>query len=294
VTEDPYTCSPALLAIATSLGAVCQPGNRQYDVVAGGNKLLTPEKSRSATLGLVFEPLVGVSASVDYWWVGIKDAFGQLEEATVFREPARFPGAWTTVTDVGTNTKYVAWNSGNLNLGKEYTSGIDIDVRATKKFDAATWVSNLTATYMVRQRYQQETGGKYYSDLGDNTEGGLLYRLKGNWRNSVKYGAWTHALNINYVSGYHDTSTEVEVLNSLGVVTGTEQVRLKIKPFITLDWQTQWAVGKQLDVTAGVLNVLDKQPPLTLSTTGGQQVGYDGNLYDPRGRTVYANLRYKF
>ena len=49
-----------------------------------------------------------------------------------------------------------------------------------------------------------------------------------------------------------------------------------------------------LSFTLGVLNIADKKPPLVLTTTGGQQVGYDGNLYDPRGRTWYGNVSLKF
>ncbi|MEO7339197.1 MAG: TonB-dependent receptor [Caldimonas sp.] len=294
VTEDPYTCTPELQAIATSLGAVCQPGKGQYDVLAGGNKDLKPEKSKQAAIGLRLEPMPTLSVGVDYWWVGIKESFGQLTEQTVFASPAKYPGAWTTATDVGTGTKFLAWNSGNLNLGKSYTAGVDFDVNARFKTGFGDLNSRVTATYITRQQYQQETGGAYFTDLADNTQGALVYRWKGNWRNTLKVGAWAHSLGVNFVSGYTDAETTVEVLDANGAVTGTEDIRLKVKPYYTFDWQTQWSINKSFDLTIGVLNLLDKKPPLVLTTTGGQQVGYDGNLSDPRGRTFYANASYKF
>lgn len=294
VTEDPYTCSAALQAIATSLGAVCQPGKTQYDQLAGGNPALKPEKSKQATIGLRFEPASSLSVGVDYWWVGIKDSFGQLTEQTVFADPAKYPGAWTTATDVGTGTKYLAWNAGNLNLGKSYTAGLDFDVTGRFKTGFGELNSRATATYITRHAYQQEPDGAYFSDLADNTQGALLYRWKGNWRNTLKVGAWSHTLGINFVSGYRDAETTVEVLDASGAVTGTEDIRLKIKPYYTFDWQTLWSVNKSLDLTIGVLNLTDKRPPLALTTTSGQQAGYDANLYDPRGRTIYGNLSYKF
>ena len=294
VTEDPYDCSPALQAIATSLGAVCQPGKLQYDQVAGGNLALKPEKSKQATIGLRFEPAPSLSVGVDYWWVGIKDSFGQLTEQTVFANPGRYPGAWTTATDIGTGTKYLAWNATNLNLGKSYTAGIDFDVTGRFKTGFGELNSRATATYITRHQYQQEPDGAYFSDLADNTNGALVYRWKGNWRNTLKIGAWAHTLGLNFVSGYTDGATTVEVLDANGAVTGTEDVSLKVKPYYTFDWQTLWSVNKSFEVTLGVLNLFDKKPPLALTTTGGQQVGYDGNLYDPRGRTLYANLTYKF
>lgn len=294
VTEDPYDCSAALQAIATSLGAVCQPGKRQYDQIAGGNKLLKPEKSQQATLGLRFEPTPTLSVGADLWWVGIRDAFGQLTEQTVFADPARFPGAWTTAVDVGTGTKYVAWNAGNLNLGKSYSTGVDFDVTAKFKTPVGDLNSQLQATYMARQTYQQEQGGAYFSDLGDNTNGALLYRWKGAFRNTLKMGPWVHTVAMNFVSGYTDAETTVEVLDSSGNATGVEDIRLKVKPYYTFDWQSQFALNKMLSFTLGVLNIADKKPPLVLTTTGGQQVGYDGNLYDPRGRTWYGNVSLKF
>jgi iron complex outermembrane recepter protein len=294
VTEDPYECTPELLAVATSLGAVCQPGKRQYDVVAGGNALLTPEKSRQATLGIRFEPTAAISIGADFWWVAIKDSFGQLAEQTVFADPQRFPGAWTTAVDIATGTNYLAWNSANLNLGKSYTSGVDLDVSARFNTPIGKLNSQLNATWMARQQYQQEQNGQYYSDLGDNTQGALLYRWKGSWRNTMQVGAWSHTLGLNFVSGYTDAETTVEVLDGAGQATGTEDIRIKVKPYYTFDWRTQWAATKNLDLSVGVLNLFDKKPPLVLTTTGGQQVGYDGNLYDPRGRTLYANLTLKF
>ncbi|MEO6407627.1 MAG: hypothetical protein ABIO45_02600 [Burkholderiaceae bacterium] len=50
-------------------------------------------------------------------------------------------------------------------------------------------------------------------------------------------------------------------------------------------------------LTAGLLNVFDKKPPLSLAEGGlnkGQMFGYDDRYYDPRGRTFYASFTYKF
>jgi iron complex outermembrane receptor protein len=294
VTEDPYDCTPELQAIATQLGAQCQPGRRQYDVVAGGNKTLKPEKSEQATLGFRIEPTQTLSIGADLWWVGIKDSFGQLAEATVFANPQAYPGAWTTATDVATGTTYLAWNAGNLNLGKSYNTGLDIDAVGRFKFDFGSLVSQVNATYMLRDRFQQEPNGPYFTALGDNSNGTLNYRLKGSWRNTLKHGPWAHTISFNFRSGYKDAATEVEVLDASGMATGTEVVQLKVKPYYTFDWQTSWDITKMFNVTVGILNIGDEKPPFVLTTTGGQQVGYDGNLYDPRGRTVYINGTMKF
>ena len=243
-------------------------------------------------MGIRFEPTTSYSFGADLWWVGIEDAFGQIAEQTAFADPSK--AAWTTARDIVTGTNYLAWNSANLNLGKSYTSGIDFDVSGNFKTGVGDLHSQFLATYTFRQDYQQEKGGAYFSDLADNSNGAMQYRWKGSWRNTLKYGGWAHTLGLNFVSGYTDALTTVEVLDANGVVTGTEDIRLEVKPYYTFDWQSMWNINKSFSLSVGLLNMFDKKPPLVLTTTGGQQVGYDGNLYDPRGRTFYGNLSFKF
>ena len=61
--------------------------------------------------------------------MGINNAFGQIQEAEAFANPTKYAGAWTTQKDIATNTTYLAYNQANLNLGKEYYSGIDINLQ---------------------------------------------------------------------------------------------------------------------------------------------------------------------
>jgi iron complex outermembrane receptor protein len=49
------------------------------------------------------------------------------------------------------------------------------------------------------------------------------------------------------------------------------------------------------NVTLGVKNLTDEDPPRSLkSAGGGQQIGYDDRYYDPRGRTWYVKGEFKF
>lgn len=293
VTNDPYDCTPELLAMAQSLGAECQPGVKQYDVLAGGNLLLKPEKSKQATFGIRLEPVSTLSMGVDWWWVGITDSFGQLDEADVFNNPQKYPGAWTTQKDIGTGTTYLAWNAGNLNLGNQFYSGLDFDVTSRIKMDLGTLTTQFTATRMLRTQLQDTTGA--YSDpLGKYDQGGVTFPWQGRLSTTLASGSLSNTLALNYRSGYKDEANEVEVLDASGNVTGTEVVQLTIAPQITLDWQSKWTINKSFALTFGILNLFDKEPPFVLSTGGGQQVGYDDQYYDPRGRTLFATLSYKF
>jgi iron complex outermembrane receptor protein len=299
VTSDKYTCTPALQAVATAHGALCQPGNRQYDQLAGGNPDLLPEKSEQATLGIRFEPNKSISFGADLWHVKIKDSFGQVTEQTVFANPGNFAKSWGTKVDIGTGKTYLAFLADNQNLGNAYSTGIDLDFSGRTKTSMGLLSSQLTLTYMLREESQLEKDGQYFSAIGNFADlGSVTFRNKGRWATSLKTSDWTHTLGVNFQSGYTDQATSVDVLDAAGNVTGSETIRMEVGAYFTYDWQTVWApTGQPWSLTAGVQNLLDRAPPLSISTGGanrGQQFGYDDRYYDPRGRTFYVNASYKF
>lgn len=299
VTSGKYLCTPELAQVAASLGAECQPGNRQYDQLAGGNKDLLPEKSRQATLGIRFEPNAQLSLGADLWHVAIRDSFGQLQEGLVFGNPLQYASSFSTQTDVGTGKKYIAFLADNRNLGKSYSTGIDFDIVGRAKTGWGDLHSQLTMTYMVREQSQLERNGPYYSAIGVHNPdlGSVTFRTQGRWANTLKTGNWAHTLGINFKSGYTDAPTMVEVLDANGNVVGNEEIKLKVGSYVTLDWQTTWTWNKKWSITGGVLNLTDKAPPLSISDSGanrGHPRGYDNRYYDPRGRTFYVNASYKF
>jgi iron complex outermembrane receptor protein len=299
VTSDKYTCTEALSAVATSLGGVCQSGNKQYDQIAGGNPDLKPEKSRQATIGMRFEPNKSISLGADLWHVAIRDTFGQLTEGLVFGNPAANLKSFTTQVDIATGKNFLAFKADNQNLGNLYSTGIDLDFTGRTKTSLGDVTSQLTLTYMVREESQLEVNGKYYSAVGkfDPDLGTATLRTKGRWSTSLKTGDWNNTLGINFQTGYTDQPTSVEVLDAAGVVTGTEKISIEIPEYFTVDWQTVWSPTKSWAVTIGVLNLTDKKPPLSISTGGfnrGQQFGYDDRYFDPRGRTYYLDASYKF
>ena len=299
VTNSPYDCTPDLLTMATSLGAICRPTGTQSDPFAGGNPALEPEKSRQATIGLQFEPMAGLTLGADLWYVAIRDVFGQITEEEVFANPLLYPGAWTSITEVSSGNTYIAFNASNQNLGKAYYSGIDFDASARWRNGWGDWNTRLNATYMLRDDEQLKIDGPYYSPIADNGQLGLVaFRWQGKLTTSLTRGDFTHTLGLNFKSGYRDAAYDAELYDDAGNLSGTfETVRLKVKPYTTVDWQTRWQAMRALSLTVGVLNVFDEDPPLSLAEGGlnkGQMFGYDDRYYDPRGRTFYLSASFSF
>lgn len=291
--------------IASSLGATCVDGV-QADVIAQGNSDLKPERSTQASLGFRLEPSAAFSFGADFWTVAIKDAIGQLGENAIFTDYLRYRDSFTSSVSAATGINQLALFAPNLNQGKSYTSGIDFDVVGRTRLGAGVGVtSQLSATYMLRDQYQLLDGGGYASSLGRLGENGAVtFRWQARWVNSFVVGATTHTLAFNYKSGYRDLDfaasglVDVNVVNADGSIGDfVDSLKRRVSDHLTIDWQTHWRVSSQLNLNVGLINVLDNDPPLSLTVGGlnqGFQTGYDDRYYDPRGRTFYANLSYRF
>ncbi|MDO9315048.1 MAG: TonB-dependent receptor [Burkholderiaceae bacterium] len=293
--------------IAASLGpdVICTDGV-QADVIAQGNNDLKPERSTQASLGFRIEPVSALSFGADFWTVGIKDTIGQLSEGAIFSDYTLYRDSFTSSVSAATGRKQLAVFAPNLNQGKSFTSGIDFDVVGRMNLKAGVGViSQLTATYMLRDQYQSLEGGDYASSLGRLGENGAVtFRWQARWVNSIVVGAATHTLALNYKSGYRDQDfaatglVDVNLVNADGSIgERVDSLKRRVSDHLTVDWQTHWRVSNEVTLNVGVINVFDKDPPLSMTVGGfnqGFQIGYDDRYYDPRGQTLYANLSYRF
>jgi len=105
---------------------------------------------------------------------------------------------------------------------------------------------------------------------------------------------FTHALTMNYRSGYHDARATVREVNADGSFGDFVTVKREVSPYTTFDWQTRAQLRKNLAFTFGVRNLFNVSPPLSLKEGNGDQVGYDGRYTDALGRTIYVTGSYSF
>ena len=301
VTRDSYDCagSPAAVALQTlanNLGVICD-GGTQFNLYAQGNLALQPERSKQATLGMVWDLTPSSSFSADLWNVRISNLIGQIDEKVASADPAKFAKNFTDFTDPSTGKKLLAFILPNDNLGNASYTGIDLAANTRFDVGGGKWTSNLAATLLLRSVAQQEKGGKYLSDIANKDDNGnVSFRWQGKWTNSFATGSWAHALTLNFKSGYKDSPTDpAPTIVATGLTA--DGFRVKVPSFVTYDWQTTFALNKTIVLTGGIINLTNKNPPFVFSQGGlnrGQEVGWDGRYYDPRGRTLYLNGTVKF
>ena len=191
----------------------------------------------------------------------------------------------------------LAMLSSNGNLGEVKQRGIDVSAEARFNLGFGRLRSGLEFTYMLKDEYQLERGGAFFSSLGKfGANGSVTFRNQARLSNTLDHGSFSHTLAVTHKSGYRDQSYTAGDFAVFDPITFTPfAYNGTVKNYTTVDFQTRWNFNKMMSLTLGVLNLADQDPPRSLkSAGGGQQIGYDDRYYDPRGRTWYAKGEFKF
>lgn len=299
-----HDCSQ-LQALYDQLGAPCPDSSvvSRIAQTASGNAALQPERSQHATLGVRFEPSPAFSLGVDAWLTTLSGGIGEVNAADLLADPARWASR-TSLRTMPDDAKELVFHVSGQNQGKSLSSGLDFDLNAAHDTPWGRLSHKALLSVTLREITQAAPGSPYTSGLADASEGTPVLRWKGRWQGHLRQGPWGHTLTVNVQSGWREAARQVSVLDAQGQDTGqTANVRLKVPHHLTLDWQSSWLaptspwLGGRWQFTAGVLNVLDQAPPLSLALPGGGkafQVGYDERFFDARGRTWVVGLQSRF
>src|SRR5471030_2751458 len=270
--------------------------NNQFNEITGGNTKLSPEKSEQSSLGFVIDPIKGLSISVDYWKIKVRNLVTTLDpEFIVDQEVAGNPTYAALVKrDAGGDITQIT--STDINAGSLKTEGIDLDARY--KFKTAsfgTFGAHLNGTYVSKydetlpdgtvQPSVAATIGKDGNPLNAVAAGGIIFR----WKDTVTFD-WHYKdfgidLTNNFQSGYYDAPRVDSATGLDGAHVGA---------FSTWDLQGSYTGVKNLTLRVGVKNLGNRLPPQVIGLGTYFQAGYDPTYYDAHGQTGYVTATYKF
>ncbi len=283
-TRDPIRCPN----VATGAPGDC---NNQFPTVTGGNPNLKPEKSRSATLGMVFEPDKAVSIGVDVFSISIKDSIviGGLAVGTIL---ANATNATTfanfilrgppdgNASGVGPIIGIIQTTS---NLFKAKVSGLDLDLTGRPDIGPGHRLTLRLAGTYIKESRRQNFDGSYGSNLSTalTAGGGIIPWWRHTASANYENGPWGVTLQQNFQDSYNDFNANItQTPRSVGI-------------YETWDVQARYQGVKNVTLTLGAKNLTDRDPPYT--NAGGQfAAGYDISYADVRGRFVYAGVRWAF
>jgi iron complex outermembrane receptor protein len=299
--DDPILCPGGNAVAGTSPGVVCgqQVMQRLLGPVANGQSAgaLSPEKSMSYSLGLVFEPMRNVSVSVDYWQVQIKNMISPLPEQEVFASAGRYASRFVRCSQVAagqvpgislsdidacanltaTQDPIAFIDTPNENLGELHTRGVDVSASwRSGASEYGVFGLGIDGTYITRYKYQREKGGAFIDAVGAYSDNAPVFRWQHTLTATWNQGPWGATLSQRHKSHYEDQGAAGKV----GV-------------YAIWDASVSWTGIKNMVLTAGVNNLMDKDPPRSVQVTTFQR-GYDPRFTDPLGRTFLVRAAYKF
>ena len=263
----------------------------QFVTVAGGNASLKPEKSKSQSVGVVYEPSKDYSLGVDAFYVAVKDTIRPaFTTAQILLDPVRFSSFILRGAPDGNASgvgPIVGILQQNVNAGRTNVSGVDLSLKG-RIYNAGADRVTLRAdgTYFTRYDVQNVLDGSFATQINTPISGGIGVVLR--WRDvasaTFEHGPFALTLQNNYQVGYRDTLTSLQPATA---TTGS------VGSYTTWDAQFAYTGIKSLKLTLGVKNFADKDPPYT-NYGGGFVGGYDLSYADVRGRFVYGTASYKF
>lgn len=251
----------------------------QFDRQNGGNKTLDPEESKSFTAGLVFEPIKNLAFTLDYFNIEVDKQIATLSETAIFNDPVKYADKFVRNPDGSLD--YIITTQ--QNLGGIKTSGFDVGL---------SWVSpmtvtgrfgfNIDGTYITDYKYQAEPDGEWIGVAGSYS--GLDYQsIILRWKHTANlnwnYENWALNLQQNFSRGYQDQNSNGQ--------------NHRVSDYTTYNISGTYKGFKNLEVTAGIKNIFDEDPPAS-NVIDNFQMGYDPRYADPLGRTYFVRGTYKF
>ncbi|APA70979.1 TonB-dependent receptor [Janthinobacterium sp. 1_2014MBL_MicDiv] len=280
--DCPYPGSPLCRAEAT-----------QYNAVSQGNPDLQSEKSKQFTLGFRVEPSAAFSFGADLWDVKLRNAVSEVSEEQAFADPIKYASSFGEYIEPSTGIKYYAFKKLSVNIGKKEYRGIDWDLSANHKFSFGKLTAQLSGTHMLHANYTKAGSDNIYTSnmnfFGDTNE--VTFRNLMKLTTTLDTGRLSNTVTVNYRNGYTDAPATVY---NQETKKEEKNFRLQVPSYTTFDWQARFAFDKQTTIRAGIKNLFDRAPPLSLRASSGHQIGFDPRYADPMMRSFYITGNYKF
>ncbi|GFD88016.1 TonB-dependent receptor [Tenacibaculum sp. KUL152] len=267
---------------AAQYGSITANPANQYNQFSGGNPNLDPEEADTFTFGFVASPFEDFDFAIDYWKIDMEEVIGTVGAQTILQLCATRGEFCDNVNRSAAGSLWISQDAfiTNLsdNVGGRKWAGVDLDMAYSMDLAGGTLRTNLVGSYNLDKTYQP-----LLSDPSlDYDCSGLV---------SVQCFAqpkWRHTLTANYSM---DDWSAIARWRYYGDVDFEGEGGLSSYSFFDLTGSYQ--INDYLAVSAGVNNVLDKEPPMvggSLSTNANTVAGF----YDTLGRYLFTNVTLSF
>lgn len=257
-------------------------GSRNVLIYGGGNAALKPEKSDTWTAGITAAPMRGLTASIDYFNISIKDVITSISaQVLVDRCNGGNASLCNYITRDSTG-RIASVASSQVNLSEFKTDGVDAELAYTLPVNndangrftfrlVGTWVNHFTTDDGVSKiEYVKSQGYAFVNGVP---------RIRANASVGYASDGFSGLVRARYTSsGYWNRTSATPITNN------------RIPAYTYIDLQLSQKVpfgddGKYFEIYGNVSNLFDKDPPLYSNFSP---------YYDVIGRYMTIGARLEF
>ncbi|WP_444926736.1 TonB-dependent receptor [Microbulbifer sp. TRSA002] len=258
-----------------------------YLTQSSGNPDLVPEKSRTISLGLMWEPTVlkGLTTKLDIYNISENKVIGSNPQYLL--DQNAYYGSYKDLVVRDTNGDITRIYASRMNQGNREVSGYDAATYYQFKLDNNAQVNlalNISRTLSyLSQNSPRGSSTEFTGTFTDISQGGngSLPKWQANAGVYLKGNKWSLGYTIHYVGKLTET-----LYNQYGNKNERE-----ISDWSKQDIQFTYSPTKDARLSIGLNNILDTPPPFaaTASTTG-----YDYQTYDLSGRFIFGSISFHY
>lgn len=308
VTPAEYAVNPA-----TGVNSITQCVSGQCGQVIQGNAKLKPEVANTWSLGVSLTPtaLPDFSATVDYYHIQLQDQIGNYPFATILNgclvndnpvycsQIVRTPAGSLTGATVAGGGYFLQTD---FNLGVSVVSGFDVTMNYRHDLGRFGWLSaSLNGSYLWHDTTTPYPGSGTFDCaglFGSTCQNGSV---NPRWRHIARVSLQT-PFNVLFSAAWRFIGPTTFDNNSSNPLLhfaeegAYDKYNARITGYSYLDLAAMWNVTRQLQLRAGVTNVLDKDPPIipSLDISGNAGPANSFDAYDYLGRQVFIAFTAKF
>ncbi len=287
---------------AAQYGTIQDSPAQQYNYLQGGNTALKPETAKSTTLGVILTPARDLTMSFDWFDIKVEDNISNVDPTTTLSK-CLDTGDVAFCNKITRDRLGTLWlfddgriDGRNQNLGSVRTSGLDIALSYGMRVgDMGSLGFSFLGTWLDKLEVEELKGDGSYDCAG-------LYgpnkcgTPNPEWRHKLR-ATWMTPWNLEMAGTWrYISAVDLQTTSSNPKLSGTANaVDTPLDAVSYLDVFVSWKAWKGLTLSAGINNLLDKDPPITaqMATGGGNGNTYP-SVYDALGRRFFMNASYKF
>ena len=254
-----------------------------YGLTGVGNPEVNPEESKAYTAGIVFQPTDGLSVTLDYWHIEIKNLITGADYSQVLDQyyqnngVVNVPGITVVPGAIDPDYPNALPLIGFIvypysNADSEIASGIDLGVNWTHDFGSFVFSTNLDMSKLdelsktisgVKQEYQGTLSPCDVTSCSGAPD------LRATWVNRIEMDKLSFALTANYTSSYDNASVdygatkgdcEASAYNSVYMYDDGTPLHCTHGSYLDFDFSASYMVRDGVQVFANVMNAFDKKP----------------------------------